>query len=139
MSSIEVTRDRQLSMESDTGSKRRARSPLFQGESTNSHSRQESELSMFSFGSILYGWVSDPFGYKYDDVSELRSTANSSKPSFGHGIQTTLQSSTPRRVYAVTRRTSQLIQTVRHSISAAKSLFRLSLPPPSRVIQYAQA
>jgi hypothetical protein len=72
-------------MESDTSSKRRARSPLFQGESTNSHSRQESELSESSFGSMLYGGVSDPFGYKYDDVSELPSAANSSKPSFGHG------------------------------------------------------
>ena len=44
-------------------------------------------------------------------------------------IQTTLQSLTFGRVYAVTRRTSQLIQTVRHSISAAKSLLPLSLSP----------
>jgi len=85
LSFIEVSRDRRLSIESDTSSKRRARSPPFQGESTNSHSRQESELSVSSFGSILYGGVSDPFGYKYDDVSELPSTANSSKPSSGHG------------------------------------------------------
>ena len=62
-----------------------ARSPLYQVESTHSHSRHESELSVSSFGSILYGGVSDPFGYKYDDVSELPSTTNSSKPSFGHG------------------------------------------------------
>ena len=85
MSAIEVARDRRLSVESDTSSKRHARSPLYQVESTHSHSRHESELSVSSFGSILYGGVSDPFGYKYDDVSELPSTTNSSKPSFGHG------------------------------------------------------
>ena len=63
MFAIEVAWDRRLSMES-----------------VNSHSRQESELSVSLFGSILYGGVSDPFGYKYNDV--LPSTANSSKPSF---------------------------------------------------------
>ena len=46
--------------------------------------------------------------------------------------QTILQSLTLRRVYAVTRRTNQLIQTVRHSISAAKGL--LSLFSPFQVI-----
>jgi hypothetical protein len=42
----------------------------------------------------------------------------------GH-IQTTLQGPTRECVYAVTRRTRQLIQTVRHSIPAAKSLHLL--------------
>src|ERR1700733_14976391 len=42
----------------------------------------------------------------------------------GH-IQTTLQGPTRECVYAFTRRTRQLIQTVRHSIPAAKSLHLL--------------
>jgi serine/arginine repetitive matrix protein 2 len=84
-SAIEVSRDRRLSMESDTGSKRRTRSSPSYVEPANGHSRQESEISVSSFGSILYGGVSDPFGYKYGEVSELPSVANTSKASLQHG------------------------------------------------------
>ena len=80
-SPIEVPLDRRLS---DTSSQHDVASSPSYAEPTSSHSRQESELSLSSFGSILYGGVSDPFGYKHDDVSEL-SLANCSKPSFGHG------------------------------------------------------
>ena len=69
---------------SDTSSQHDVASSPSYVEPSNSHSREESELSLSSFGSILYGGVSDPFGYKYDDVSEL-SLVNCSKPSFGHG------------------------------------------------------
>lgn len=83
-SAVEISRDRRLSMESDTSSKRQARSspPV---EPVSGHSRQESELSVSSFGSILYAGVSDPFGYKYGDVSELPSMVSTSKVSLGHG------------------------------------------------------
>jgi hypothetical protein len=80
-SPIEVPLNRRLS---DTSSQHDVASSPSYVEPSNSHSRQESELSLSSFGSILYGGVSDPFGYKYDDVSEL-SLVNCSKPSFGHG------------------------------------------------------
>lgn len=84
-SAIEISRGRTLSMESDTSSKRRTRSTTGHATLSVGHSRQESEQSTSSFGSILYAGVSDPFGYKYDEVSELPSLAESSKPSVRHG------------------------------------------------------
>lgn len=73
-SAIEASRGRTLSMEAPS-----------QELSAAGHSRQQSEQSVSSFGSILYAGDSDPFGYKYGDVSELPSVAESSKLSVRHG------------------------------------------------------
>jgi len=55
--------------------------PAVQEGSVSDRAVEKSEGSL----PTMYGRVSDPFGYKYDGVSELPSAANSSKPFFGHG------------------------------------------------------
>ncbi|KAF8310977.1 hypothetical protein DL93DRAFT_2169362 [Clavulina sp. PMI_390] len=83
-SAVEISRGRTLSVEFDNDFQQQAHSS--HAEAGTGHYR-ESIQSISSFGSIVYGGVSDPFGYKCGEASELsaeQSAEDSLKPPTRH-------------------------------------------------------
>jgi serine/arginine repetitive matrix protein 2 len=90
--SVEPSRSVHLSLESDTESKREARESLVHSVVQNSHSRERSEMSLSSLGSIINSGVSDPFGYKRGNVSSPPPLPLPVAPSPGHAHSDSLAS-----------------------------------------------
>ena len=89
--SVGSSRSTHLSLESDTESKREARESFVRSVVNNGHSREQSEMSMSSLGSIINSGASDPFGYKRS-ISGPPPIPLPAAPSPGHGHSDSLAS-----------------------------------------------